>query len=141
MLWALRYIAGILTESVSCPHTQVLRNLGVGAGHCMIAYASSLKGISKLQLNSAALAADLDNSWEVLAEPIQTVMRRYGVPEPYEKLKAFTRGQRVTQQSMQSFVEGLDGLPQDAKDSLKHLTPGTYIGNAAQQAKNLGKYL
>jgi hypothetical protein len=79
----------------------VLRNLGVGAGHCLIAYSSTLRGISKLQLNQAALAADLDNSWEVLAEPIQTVMRRYGVPEPYEKLKAFTRGQRVTQESMQ----------------------------------------
>ncbi len=138
----------------------VLRNLGVGAGHCLIAYAASLKGISKLQLNEAALAADLDNSWEVrgraecpltlllthsscqvLAEPIQTVMRRYGVPEPYEKLKAFTRGQRVTQASMQSFVEGLDGLPENAKKSLKHLTPGTYIGNAAQQAKDLGRHL
>ena len=119
----------------------VLRNLGVGAGHCLIAYASTLRGISKLQLNAATLAADLDNSWEVLAEPIQTVMRRYGVEEPYEKLKAFTRGQRVTQQSMQAFVEGLDGLPQEAKEALKRLTPGTYIGNAVAQAKGLGKHL
>ncbi|GAX74694.1 hypothetical protein CEUSTIGMA_g2142.t1 [Chlamydomonas eustigma] len=118
----------------------VLRNLGVGAGHCLIAYASTLRGISKLQLNTASLAADLDNSWEVLAEPIQTVMRRYGVPEPYEKLKAFTRGQRVTQESMQNFVEGLDGLPEDAKASLKHLTPATYIGNAAEQARSLSKH-
>ncbi|GAX82488.1 hypothetical protein CEUSTIGMA_g9915.t1 [Chlamydomonas eustigma] len=115
----------------------VLRNLGVGAGHCLIAYASTLRGIGKLQLNTARLAADLDNSWEVLAEPIQTVMRRYGVPEPYEKLKAFTRGQKVTQESMQSFVEGLDGLPKAAKESLKNLTPGSYIGNATEQAKNI----
>lgn len=78
---------------------------------------------------------------QVLAEPIQTVMRRYDIPEPYEKLKAFTRGQKVTQESMQSFVEGLEGLPKDAKEALKHLTPGTYIGNAAQQAKNLPKHL
>lgn len=78
---------------------------------------------------------------QVLAEPIQTVMRRYGVPEPYEKLKAFTRGQRVTQESMQSFVEGLDGLPNEAKQVLKQLTPATYIGNAAQQAKDVPKHL
>ena len=77
----------------------------------------------------------------MLAEPIQTVMRRYGVPEPYEKLKAFTRGQRVTQQSMQAFVEGLDGLPEVAKESLKRLTPANYIGNTAAQAKGLGKHL
>ncbi|MEW5303972.1 MAG: hypothetical protein WDW36_006615 [Sanguina aurantia] len=118
----------------------VLRNLGVGIGHALIAYNSAMRGISKLQLNEQALAKDLDNSWEVLAEPIQTVMRRYGVPEPYEKLKAFTRGQKVTQQSMQEFVETLDGLPAHAK-SLKQLTPGSYIGNAAQQAKDLSKHL
>eukprot|EP00955_Chlamydomonas_euryale_P053379 355489-Chlamydomonas_euryale.AAC.5 len=119
----------------------VLRTLGVGAGHCMIAYASALRGIGKLQLNEARLAEDLDNSWEVLAEPIQTVMRRYGVPEPYEKLKAFTRGQKVTQASMQNFVDGLVDLPADARASLRALTPGTYTGNAAVQAKALQKYL
>lgn len=78
----------------------------VGMGHTLVGYASTAKGIGKLQLDRAALAADLDRSWEVLAEPIQTVMRRYGVPEPYEKLKAFTRGQRVTQASMQVRVDG-----------------------------------
>jgi len=119
----------------------VLRNLGVGLGHSLLAYSSSLRGIGKLQLDAAKLNADLDNSWEVLAEPIQTVMRRYAVPEPYEKLKAFTRGQRVTQASMQAFVEGLDGLPADAKAALRALTPGTYVGNAAAQAKDLKRHL
>eukprot|EP00197_Chlamydomonas_leiostraca_P002563 CAMPEP_0202857378 /NCGR_PEP_ID=MMETSP1391-20130828/341_1 /ASSEMBLY_ACC=CAM_ASM_000867 /TAXON_ID=1034604 /ORGANISM="Chlamydomonas leiostraca, Strain SAG 11-49" /LENGTH=519 /DNA_ID=CAMNT_0049536167 /DNA_START=47 /DNA_END=1606 /DNA_ORIENTATION=+ len=119
----------------------VLRNLGVGMGHSIIAYSSTLRGISKLQINPGALAADLDNSWEVLAEPIQTVMRRYAVPEPYEKLKAFTRGQRVTQGSMMSFVDGIDGLPTPAKEALKKMTPANYIGNAPQQAKDLPKHL
>lgn len=119
----------------------VLRNLGVGVGHSILAYQSSLRGISKLQLDAAKLAADLDGSWEVLAEPIQTVMRRYAVPEPYEKLKAFTRGNAVTQASMQEFVSGIDGLPEGAKQELLQLTPGTYIGNAAQQAKNIRQHL
>ena len=119
----------------------VLRNLGVGLGHSLLAYASASRGIGKLQIDAGRLAADLDNSWEVLAEPIQTVMRRYAVPEPYEKLKAFTRGQRVTQASMQAFVEGVDGLPAEAKAALRSLTPATYIGNAAAQAKALKKHL
>lgn len=119
----------------------VLRNLGVGIGHALLAYTSTLRGVSKLQLNAGVLAADLDNSWEVLAEPIQTVMRRYGVPEPYEKLKAFTRGQRVTQQSMMSFVDGIDGLPTSVKESLKTLTPANYIGNAVDQARDLPNHL
>ncbi|KAL4425851.1 hypothetical protein ABPG75_009867 [Micractinium tetrahymenae] len=119
----------------------VLRNLGVGLGHSILAYQSSLRGISKLQLDAARVAADLDSSWEVLAEPIQTVMRRYAVPEPYEKLKAFTRGQAVTQASMQEFVGGVDGIPEGAKQELLQLTPATYIGNAAQQAKNIRKHL
>ncbi|KAI8463117.1 MAG: L-Aspartase-like protein [Monoraphidium minutum] len=123
----------------------VLRNLGVGIGHSLLAYSSSLRGISKLQLDAARLHADLDNSWEVLAEPIQTVMRRcgptYGVEEPYEKLKAFTRGQRVTQASMQQFVSDLDGLPQAAKDELAALTPWGYVGDAAQQARALPRHL
>ncbi|PNH05612.1 Adenylosuccinate lyase [Tetrabaena socialis] len=119
----------------------VLRNLGVGIGHAMLAYASTLKGISKLQINRVKLAADLDDSWEVLAEPIQTVMRRYGVSEPYEKLKAFTRGQRVTQESMMAFVDGIDGLPVEAKEQLKLLTPANYIGNAVQQATDLQRHL
>ncbi|KAG1667461.1 hypothetical protein FOA52_012216 [Chlamydomonas sp. UWO 241] len=119
----------------------VLRTLGVGIGHCSIAYASVLRGISKLTLNEARIAEDLDNSWEVLAEPIQTVMRRYGVPEPYEKLKAFTRGQKVTQESMQTFVDGLVDLPEAARADLRALTPATYIGNAAEQAKALAQHL
>ncbi|KAI3438554.1 hypothetical protein D9Q98_000982 [Chlorella vulgaris] len=115
----------------------VLRNLGVGVGHSTLAYQSTLRGISKLQLDGERVAADLDSSWEVLAEPIQTVMRRYAVDEPYEKLKAFTRGQAVNQASMQEFVSGIDGIPEDAKAALLELTPATYIGNAAQQARDI----
>lgn len=115
----------------------VLRNLGVGIGHSLLAYSSTLRGISKLQLNADALATDLNLNWEVLAEPIQTVMRRYGVPEPYEKLKALTRGNKVTQRDLQRFVAGIDGLPQEAKDRLSQMTPASYIGNAAQQARAL----
>lgn len=111
----------------------VLRNMGVGAAYSLIAYQSSLKGISKLQLNEARLAQDLDNSWEVLAEPIQTVMRRYGIEQPYEKLKELTRGQDMSQAVIQAFVEKLE-LPEQAKQELLALTPATYIGNAVAQA-------
>ena len=114
----------------------VLRNLGVGIAHSVIAYESALKGISKLEVNVDALAKDLDNNWEVLAEPIQTVMRRYGIENPYEKLKALTRGQRVNQQSMQAFIETLD-VPAEAKKLLLQMTPANYIGNAVDQAKNI----
>jgi adenylosuccinate lyase len=112
----------------------VLRNMGVGLGYSLIAYQASLKGISKLEVNEAALAADLDNAYEVLAEPIQTVMRRFGIEQPYEKLKAFTRGKAITKDMMLEFVDSLD-LPQAEKDALKALTPATYVGNAADQAK------
>jgi adenylosuccinate lyase len=112
----------------------VLRNMGVGFGYSMIAYASTLKGISKLEINRARLAEDLNNSWEVLAEPIQTIMRRYNVTEPYEKLKALTRGQTITQQVLAQFVETLD-IPEHAKQAIRQLTPANYIGNAAEQAK------
>ena len=112
----------------------VLRNLGVGIAHSLIAWESTLKGIGKLELNAAALAADLDANWEVLAEPIQTVMRRYGIEKPYEKLKELTRGQRVDAAAMQAFVEKLD-LPAEAKQTLMALTPASYIGNAAAQAR------
>lgn len=115
----------------------VLRNLGVGLGHSLLAYQSTLRGISKLLVAQEKLAEDLDHSWEVLAEPIQTVMRRYAVPEPYEKLKAFTRGKTVNKESMQQFVDTIDGLPDDAKAELKNLTPALYIGNAAAQAKDI----
>ena len=112
----------------------VLRNMGVGMGYSMIAYQASLKGIGKLQLNEARLASDLDNSWEVLAEPIQTVMRRYGIDQPYEKLKALTRGQDMNRDTIQAFVAGLD-LPEQARDELLAMTPGNYIGNAVAQAR------
>jgi len=114
----------------------VLRNLGVGISHSIIAYESTLKGISKLEVNQSALAADLDNNWEILAEPIQTVMRRYGVEKPYEKLKELTRGQKVDSEIMKNFIQGL-AIPQAAKDELITLTPASYLGNAMQQAKNI----
>ncbi len=114
----------------------VLRNLGVGFAHTSIALQSILRGISKLEVNADNLAADLDANWEVLAEPIQTVMRRYGIDKPYEKLKELTRGQRITQADLEQFIDGLE-LPDAAKDSLKQLTPSNYIGNASEQAKNV----
>lgn len=114
----------------------VLRNLGVGFGHNLIAYQSLLKGISKLEANAASMNADLDANWEVLAEPIQTVMRRYGVEQPYEKLKALTRGQRITPETLRAFVEGL-AIPEEAKNALKQMTPASYLGNAVEQAKAL----
>jgi adenylosuccinate lyase len=114
----------------------VLRNMGVGLGYSMIACASLDKGIGKLQLNNERLAADLDASWEVLAEPIQTVMRRYGIEEPYEKLKALTRGNVMDQATIQAFIDTLD-MPEQAKTELKRLTPALYTGNAGQQATDL----
>jgi adenylosuccinate lyase len=111
----------------------VLRNMGVGFAYSAIAYEATLKGLGKLELNQQRIAEDLDNSWEVLAEPIQTVMRRYGIPEPYEKLKALTRGQTMTRDVLQQFIETL-AIPDDAKTALKQLTPASYIGNATQQA-------
>ncbi|HBQ44604.1 MAG TPA: adenylosuccinate lyase [Thiomicrospira sp.] len=114
----------------------VLRNLGVGVGHTMISLASTMKGLNKLEVNAQAMADDLNNNWEVLAEAIQTVMRRFAIEQPYEKLKELTRGRRVNQQIMQEFVESLD-LPDEAKQSLKEMTPASYIGNATQQAENI----
>lgn len=112
----------------------VLRNMGVGFGYSLIAYASTLKGMGKLEINRVRLAEDLNNSWEVLAEPIQTIMRRYNVPEPYEKLKALTRGQAITREVLAAFVETLD-IPEHAKQTMRDLTPANYIGNAIDQAK------
>ena len=114
----------------------VLRNMGVGFGYSLIAYAATQKGLSKLQLNEERLAEDLDNAWEVLAEPIQTVMRRYAIEEPYEKLKAFTRGNAMNKESMAQFIESLE-LPEDAKAELRAMTPTSYIGNAVAQAQNI----
>jgi adenylosuccinate lyase len=107
----------------------VLRNLGVGIGYAVIAYQATLKGISKLEVNEANLLAELDANWELLAEPIQTVMRRYGIEKPYEKLKELTRGKRVDQQGMAEFIDSLD-LPDTVKTELKQLTPANYIGRA-----------
>ncbi len=114
----------------------VLRNLGVGLGQSLIAYEATLKGISKLEINDQRLAEDLDNAWEVLAEPIQTVMRRYGIEKPYEKLKELTRGKAITRDLMMSFIDNLE-IPESEKTRLRSLTPATYTGNAAEQAKAL----
>lgn len=114
----------------------VLRNMGVGFAYSAIAYASALKGISKLEVNPKRVAQDLDNSWEVLAEPIQTIMRRYNVEGAYEKLKELTRGQAITKELIQGFVETLD-IPEEAKVDMRELTPANYIGNAVSQAKNI----
>jgi adenylosuccinate lyase len=112
----------------------VLRNLGVAFGHCRIAYDACLRGLDKLEVNAPALARDLDAAWEVLAEAVQTVMRRYGVPEPYEKLKALTRGQGIDRQGLLAFVQTLD-IPEPARQALLGLTPASYIGKAAELAR------
>ncbi|MDX1633015.1 MAG: adenylosuccinate lyase [Marinobacter sp.] len=112
----------------------VLRNLGVGFAHSLIAYEATLKGLGKLELNAARLDEDLDHAWEVLAEPIQTVMRRYNIEKPYEKLKELTRGKAMTPELIHSFVSSLE-IPEAAKEELLALTPGTYTGNADQQAR------
>jgi adenylosuccinate lyase len=114
----------------------VLRNIGVAIGHVVIACESCLKGIGKLEINHERTAADLDASWEVLAEALQTVMRRYGIEKPYEKLKDLTRGQAVSQATLQAFINDLD-LPDDVKAGLSRLTPAGYTGNASQQARNI----
>jgi len=113
----------------------VLRNLGVGIAHSLIAYKATMKGISKLEIDTKRIQQDLDANWEVLAEPIQTVMRRYGIEKPYEKLKELTRGQSISQATLQTFINGLD-IPDAAKQQLLQLTPSTYIGNAKTQAEN-----
>ncbi len=114
----------------------VLRNLGVGIGHSVVAYHSLLRGISKLEADADRLAADLEANWEVLAEAVQTVMRRYGVDKPYERLKELTRGRRVDRAAFAAFIDALD-LPAEAKAELKALTPGSYTGNAGQQARHI----
>ena len=114
----------------------VLRNLGSGFGHILIALDSLKRGISKLEVNHQAIADDLDANWEVLAEPIQTVMRRYGVEQPYEKLKALTRGQSINATVIREFVEALD-IPDTAKQQLIEMTPASYTGNAGKQAADI----
>ncbi|MDF7825865.1 adenylosuccinate lyase [Pontiellaceae bacterium B12227] len=117
----------------------VLRNMGVGFGYSMIAYLSTLKGFSKLKLREEILASDLDNAWEVLAEPIQTVMRKAGIEKPYEKLKDLTRGQdKITRETIQEFVQTLE-LDEADKQRLLEMTPGSYVGMAETIVDNLGK--
>jgi len=115
----------------------VLRNMGVALGHTLLAYDSCLKGLGKLEINSACLSADLQDAWEVLAEPIQSMMRRYGIANPYEQLKDLTRGKaEINQETLQNFIRQLD-IPQAEKDRLLRLSPQTYIGLAAQLAKRI----
>ena len=112
----------------------VLRNLGVGFGYALVGYESCLRGLRKLEINEAAIGRDLDGAWEVLAEPVQTVMRRYGVKDSYEQLKTLTRGQGITRETLHEFVRGL-AIPADARDMLLALTPASYIGRAADLAR------
>jgi adenylosuccinate lyase len=112
----------------------VLRNLGVALGHSLLAFDSCLKGMNKLEVNEARLNEDLENAWEVLAEPIQSVMRRYGLPEPYEQLKELTRGQGMTQERVHAFLNGLD-LPAQAQSELFELTPAGYLGAALELSR------
>jgi adenylosuccinate lyase len=114
----------------------VLRNLGVACAHSLIAYQSCLKGVGKLEANPQRLTQDLDGAWEVLGEAIQTVMRRYGIENPYEKLKEMTRGNRVDQDTLRRFIESLD-IPQQARQRLLELTPQNYIGDAAALARKI----
>ncbi len=114
----------------------VLRNMGVAFGYALLAFDSCLKGLSKLEADPARLAADLDQAWEVLAEPIQTVMRRYGVPNPYEQLKDLTRGTNITREGLVTFIRGL-AIPDAEKTRLLDMTPGSYIGKAAELARRI----
>ncbi len=114
----------------------VLRNIGVGIAHTSIAIQATLKGISKLEINAEAMEKDLDSNWEVLAEPIQTVMRRYGIEKPYEKLKELTRGQRIQIEDLQGFIQKLE-IPEDAKSALLALTPREYTGYAEDLANKI----
>jgi adenylosuccinate lyase len=114
----------------------VLRNIGVALGYAALSYQSLMTGLNKLEINTAAIAEDLDSSWEVLAEPIQTVMRRFGLPQPYEQLKKFTRGEAMTKELMRGFIAGLD-IPQAEKERLLAMTPATYTGKAAELARRV----
>jgi len=118
----------------------VLRNLGVGFGYSILAYSSAQKGIGKLEINADRINADLDSSWEVLGEAVQTVMRRYGLENPYEQMKALTRGTGITPDRLRDFITDLE-IPADAKQTLLDMTPATYIGNADVQAMNIERFL
>jgi adenylosuccinate lyase len=110
--------------------------VGVALGYSVLGYDSLLRGLGKLEVNRAALAEDLDRAWEVMAEPIQTVMRRYALPNPYERLKELTRGKGITREAMQQFIATLE-IPESEKKRLMEMTPATYIGNATELAKRL----
>jgi adenylosuccinate lyase len=116
----------------------VLRNMGSALGYALLGYESLLRGLNKLEANPTRLAEDLDANWEVLAEPIQTVMRRYGLEKPYEQLKKLTRGKRITAARMAKFIDGLD-IPEAARNDLRAMTPASYTGKAAALAKRIGK--
>ena len=114
----------------------VLRNIGVGFGYTVLAYDSCLRGLNKLEVNPGRMAEDLEATWEVLAEPVQTVMRRYGIENPYEQLKELTRGKGISKEALRDFINGL-AIPQQAKDHLLAMTPANYIGHAAQLAQKI----
>jgi adenylosuccinate lyase len=114
----------------------VLRNIGVGLGYCVLAYDSCLRGLNKLEVNPARIAEDLDATWEVLAEPVQTVMRRYGIENPYEQLKELTRGKGISKEALHEFIAGL-AIPQPARDRLLAMTPASYVGYAVQLARKI----
>ncbi|MEY4207066.1 MAG: adenylosuccinate lyase [Pseudomonadota bacterium] len=114
----------------------VLRNIGVGFGYALLAYDSCLRGLNKLEVNHARMADDLDNNWEVLAEPVQTVMRRFGIENPYEQLKELTRGKGISRDALREFINGL-AIPQDAKNGLLEMTPSSYVGLAEKLAKDI----
>jgi adenylosuccinate lyase len=114
----------------------VLRNLGVGLGYSLVAWDSCLRGLDKLEVNTAAIDADIDACWEVLAEPVQTVMRRYGLPQPYEQLKALTRGKGITEEALREFITGL-ALPEEPKQRLLAMTPRSYVGLAVELARTV----
>jgi adenylosuccinate lyase len=115
----------------------VLRNMGVALGYALLGYDSLLRGLGKLEINEAALANDLDRAWEVLAEPIQTVMRRYALPNPYERLKELTRGRAITRETIAAFIETLE-IPAAERERLLALTPGSYTGQAVELARRIG---
>ena len=110
--------------------------MGVGFGYSLVAYGSTRKGLTKLDLNSRCMERDLEANWEVLAEPIQTLLRRHGVAEPYELLRQLTRGRELNRQNLRDFIDDLE-LPEEALQSLLQLTPASYIGNAAEQARQI----
>ena len=137
-------VLGFLAEKLPVSRWQrdltdstVLRNMGVGAGYALLGWAAHLRGLNKLEANPAAMSADLDATWELLAEPIQTVMRRYAVPNAYEQLKDLTRGKGgITPETLRQFINGL-AIPDDAKQTLLDLTPALYIGKAVALAKRV----